>query len=746
MTVADQHTEFVAHPDAANPVPGVPATPVRSSTASRMTSRQVLTTRVLLGVLLAATAALYLIGLSKSGWANSFYSAAAQAGSKSWEAWFYGSLDAGNSITVDKPPASLWVMGLSVRLFGLSSWSILVPQALMGVGAVWVLYLAVVRALGFDTSTRRFRPTPLAHAAGLLAGLTLAVTPAAALMFRFNNPDALLVLLEVVAAYCVIRATHDGSRKWLVLAGVAIGFGFLTKMLQAFIVLPGFVIAYAVAAPRAWKRKIVDLVLAFAAMVVSAGWYVAIVELVPASSRPYIGGSQTNSFLELVFGYNGFGRITGNESGSVGGGGGGAGGGWGATGITRMFDSTSGGMISWLIPAALILFGFAVALLGRRAWRNLRGSGTTSSTQALSGLIVFVGWLVVTDLVFSYMAGIYHDYYTVALAPGIAGAFAIGAVLLWQRRAALVARIGLSVTTGFSAVWAKILLDRAGGSWATLGTVVLVVGLLAAVGLILVNRLTGWLPALVAIVALLAVQAGPVAYSLETASTAHTGSIVTAGPAVQGGSGGPGGAPGGGRGQFGGQGRTGGFGGTGGQRFGGPGTGTGTMPQGGTQGTGTTGTGSQGTGTPGTQSQGTQSQGTGTTGTGGMTRGGAGMGGLLNGAEVSSAISTLLTTDASKYTWVAATVGSQNAASYQLATDEPVMAIGGFNGSDPSPTLAQFKQYVAEGKIHYFIGGGSFGGQNGGSNDASEIATWVSQNFTAKTVDGVTVYDLSSGS
>ncbi len=732
MTVADQHT--AAAPPALSPVvprhdtPGQAGTAPASPTPGRRTALH-----VAFGILLAGTAALYLIGLGRSGYANSFYSAAAQAGSQSWKAWFFGSLDAGNSITVDKPPASLWVMGLSVRLFGLSSWSILVPQALMGVASVAILTRTVVRALGFDAATRTLRPSLTASLAGLLAGFTLAVTPAAALMFRFNNPDALLVLLEVVAAYCVVRATQDGSRTWLALAGVAIGFGFLTKMLQAFIVLPGFVIAYAVAAPVRWRRRIVDLLVAFGAMVVSAGWYVAIVELVPASARPFIGGSQTNSFLELVFGYNGFGRITGNETGSVGGGTGGTGGMWGSTGITRMFDSTSGGMIAWLIPAALLLSAAAVVLLGRRAWRNVRGAvGSDGHTQALSGIIVFAGWLVVTALVFSYMAGIYHDYYTVALAPGIAGALGIGAGVAWTHRDTLVARIAMAVTTAVTVVWAKVLLDRAGGGWATLGTVVLVIGLASAAALVVVHRLPAYLPAVVAVVALLAIQAGPMAYSVETASTPHTGSIVTAGPTISSGSG-----PGGNGGGRGGMGPS--------QR----GQGTGGMPGGmpGQQGgTSQGGTGTQqgaGAGAPGAAPGGT-SQGGGAPGGDGM--GGAGGGGLLNGASVSTELTQLLNATPSTTTWVAATLGSQNAASYQLATQRSVMAIGGFNGSDPSPTLAQFKTYVSEGKIHYFISSGTLGNQNGGSDVASQISSWVEQNFTATTVGGVTVYDLTSGS
>ena len=267
-------------------------------------------------VLLLATGVLYLWGLGKSGWANAFYSAAAQAGSAGWKAFFFGSSDAANSITVDKTPASLWVMALSARIFGVNSWSILVPQALMGVGSVALLYASVKRWFG--------------PAAGLIAGAVLALTPIAVLMFRFNNPDALLVLLMIAGAWATSRAIENGSTRWLALAGVFVGFGFLTKMLQALLIVPAYALAYLIAGPPKLGKRVVQLVIAGVALVVSAGWYIAIVELVPASMRPYIGGSQNNSLLELTLGYNGLGRLSGDETGSVGGGGGG--GGWGETG------------------------------------------------------------------------------------------------------------------------------------------------------------------------------------------------------------------------------------------------------------------------------------------------------------------------------------------------------------------------------------------------------------------------------
>ena len=581
--------------------------------------------------LLAATATLLLWNLSASGYANSFYSAAVQAGSQSWKAFFFGSLDAGNSITVDKPPASLWLMALSVRIFGLSSWSILAPQALLGVATVGVLYATVRRTSG--------------HVAGLLAGALLALTPVATLMFRFNNPDALLVFLLTFAAYAALRATEKASARWLVGAGVLVGFAFLTKMLQAFLVLPAFALVYLIAAPTPVRRRILHLLAAFAAMIASLGWWVAVVELVPATWRPYIGGSETNSVLDLVFGYNGLGRIFGNGGSGPGGGGVSFG---SATGIARLFAGVSGGMVSWLVPAALVL-GATALVIARRAPR-------TSPVRA--AVIVWGGWLVVTGLVFSFMAGTYHDYYTVALAPAIAGLVAVGGALAWQRRTTWLGRAGLAGASVLSALWAWHLLGLATGVYATLRWPVLTVGVAAGLALLAAHRIPRLIAATVLALALLGAVTGPAAYALNTAATAHTGSIVTAGPVQSSGSGG------------------------------GPG------------GTGAGGTGADGTGTPGLVPQGGQAR------QGGQPQGGD--------RAASAEVSDLLSADSSAYTWAAATSGSQSAASYQLATGLPVMAIGGFNGGDPSPTLEQFQAYVADGAIHYYLSGGGRDGAGAG--------------------------------
>ena len=659
---------------------------------------------------------LYLWDLTRNGWANDFYAAAVQAGTKSWKAFFFGSFDSSNFITVDKTPASLWVMELSGRIFGFSKWSMLAPQALEGVASVALLYAAVKRWFGPQ--------------AGLIAGLVLALTPVAALMFRYNNPDALLVLLMTAAAYALVRAIEHGRTRWLVACGVLLGFAFLAKMLQAFLVLPGFALAYLWAGPprlgrRGWQTAIMG-----AGVIAGAGWWVLAAQLTPAADRPYFGGSTDNNILQLAIGYNGLGRLDGNETGSIGGGGRGGGGFGGASGLLRLFGSEFGGQISWLLPAALIALA-AMLWWSRRAAR-------TDKTRAAA--LLWGGWVLVTGLVFSYMAGIIHPYYMVALAPGIGALIGIGAMAAWRARLGprnVAGRAVAAAAVVITAVWSYLLLDRTPGWLPWLRFVVLVAGVACGVAVLAgpwlagLARTGGWRRGRLALalapvgLALVAGLAGPAAYALDTVNSAHTGAIPSAGPQEDafGGPGGFAGRPGG----FAGRGFPGGQAG----QFGAPGgstgqAGTGSFPgrAGGFGGRPTGGFG--GAGRRG--------------GPDGGFGGGFG-GGLGGGTQVSSALVKLLEQGASGYTWVAATEGSTAAAPIELATGGAVMAIGGFNGTDPWPTLAAFEKLVAEHKVHYYVGQGgeSFGGGQG----SSAIATWVAAHFTSQTVGGQTVYDLT---
>src|SRR4051794_38010006 len=290
--------------------------------------------RPALAAVLALAALLCLWHLSISGNSNTYYAAAVKSASVDWKAWFFGSLDPGSFITVDKPPLSLWMMGLSARVFGFSSFSMLLPDALCTVAAVGLLHATVKRAFG--------------PAAGIAAALALATTPITVAIARVNNPDALLILLLVASAFFTQKAIDSSKTKHLAWAGAMVGLAFMTKMLQGWMVVPALAAAYLLAGQPALGKRIGQLAIAGVTMVVvSVAWPLA-VTLWPGS-KPYIGGSTDGSAWNLILGYNGFGRLTGNENGMGGGGGGSFG---GLPGIWRMFNEQVGGQIAWLLPLA----------------------------------------------------------------------------------------------------------------------------------------------------------------------------------------------------------------------------------------------------------------------------------------------------------------------------------------------------------------------------------------------------------
>ena len=684
-----------------------PSQPMHSHEAATTlrASKSVPKEKIGVAVLLLATAALYFWNLSNNDYGNSFYAAAAQAGADNWTAFFFGSSDMANSITVDKTPLSLWPAMLAVKAFGLNSYTLLGPQALLGVASVALLYATV----------RRYHGVP----AAMIAGWVLALTPVATLMFRFNNPDAILVFLMIAAVWAGLRGIEDGRWRWVIAAGVFIGLGFLAKQLQVLLVVPPLALMWLLCARGGILRRIGQLFVAAGAMIAAVAWYLLAVELWPENSRPYIGGSQNNSMVELTLGYNGLGRLSGNETGAVIPGGGTTQGGmWGETGILRMFDSNQGGQIAWLLPLALSLF--IVGLWLNRADRQRRAS-----------YLAWGGWLIVTALVFSFMQGIFHQYYTVALAPAVGALVGIGLYDAYRSNSRIINLLLAAVVAG-SGIWAYVLLNRNADFLPWLKYMVVVAAILTAIGILLRFRVNTRITlASILVAGTISLLSAPLAYSLETIGSSNTGSIPLAGPEVTGGGPGGGGGP-----------RTGGPGAGG---AGGPGRMT--PPDG------------VGAGAPtadGAMPAMPQDDGAvvGAQPADGTMTGGApgGAGGLLGGGEASEEVVNLLTENADSFTWVAATTGSQSAATYQLASGYSVMPIGGFNGSDPSPTLEQFQQWVAEGKIHYYIvsdgpgGGGRPGGQNDGSeeNSSSAIQTWIEENYTAQTTDGVTMYDLSS--
>ncbi|HEY1597066.1 MAG TPA: glycosyltransferase family 39 protein, partial [Thermoleophilaceae bacterium] len=278
-------------------------------------------------VLLLLAAVLNLWALSQNGWANEYYSAAVRSMSTNWHNFLYDSFDPSGLMTVDKPPLSLWVQALSVRAFGYHPLSILVPQALMGMATVGLVY---------DLVRRRF-----GRVAGFVGGLVLALTPIAVAMSRHNNPDELLVLLCTAALWFTVRAFEDGRTRWIVWAGVMVGLAFETKMLVAFMVVPGIALAWLWVAPRGRLAAVRQLLAGGAAMVVVGGAWPLLMTLTPAADRPWVSGTSDNSIWSLIFGYNGLGRVAG-QTGGPGGAGGGPGGGGGGLGGNNLFGGATG--------------------------------------------------------------------------------------------------------------------------------------------------------------------------------------------------------------------------------------------------------------------------------------------------------------------------------------------------------------------------------------------------------------------
>jgi 4-amino-4-deoxy-L-arabinose transferase-like glycosyltransferase len=606
--------------------------------------------RIGFGVLLVATLVMYLWNITVNGMGNLFYAAAAQAGSKNWEALLFGSLDTQNFMMVDKPPVSQWVMGLSGQIFGFSSASMLIPEALMAVATVALLYGAVRRISGPN--------------AALLAGAALALTPVAALMFRFHNPDAVMVLLMMAAVYCAVRSLEHASARWIALAGVALGFAFLAKMLEGIMVAPAVGLVYLIAAQTSVLKRLLHLVGTLAALLLSAGWFVLVTLLWPASSRPYIAGSTDNNFMNLVIGYNGFGRVLGNNShvfqknpdvGAAAGaefemGGGHHGFGFGDSpqGLTRLFGGEFGFEISWLLPAALVALVLVLVSRGRRPRTDL----------VRAGAIVFGSWMLVDGLLLSYMKSMVHPYYSFSFAPAICGMLAIGVIEMWGRRDTWFGRGGLAVMVLGTGVWSWLLLGRNASWFPALRWVILAVTIVATVGLVwsLLAAARQRFALVALLVGLVGGLLGASAYSFATIGQSHEGGGPRVGP-----------------------------------------------PQ------------------------------------ADWKHGGWGQ-------DVDNPqLDTMLR--ATHTDWSAAINRSNAAATLELSTNTAVMAIGGFIGIDPVPTLGEFQQDVANHRITYYIAPtpdekqpGGFGGRMA----HTDITKWVADTFTPTTVGKDTVYDLTA--
>lgn len=356
--------------------------------------------------------------LSVNGLGNQYYAAATRSMTMSWSNFFFASFDPGGFISVDKPPVALWIAAASARLFGVNSWSLLLPSAIAGAAAVALLWSTINRRFGMVAAT--------------IAALVLALSPINVAVNRLNLPEPFLIFFLVAAAWAVLRSMENvRPYRWLLLAGVFVGLAFNTKMLAAYIPLPAVGLAI-LCATEGWFEKIKrGAVFGLTSLFCSVPWIVA-VDLVPAPSRPYVGGSTNNTVLDLVFGYNGIGRVSGGGglgpggAGGAGPMGGGPGGGsmgaaggvmGGSAGPLRLFSDALGGQIAWLLPLALL--GAVAAFWLHRRDRLRR-----------SALILWAGWLALYAAVFSYAGGTFHAYYTSVMTPAIAACVGVGAAAL----------------------------------------------------------------------------------------------------------------------------------------------------------------------------------------------------------------------------------------------------------------------------------------------------------------------------
>ena len=639
--------------------------------------------RPLLWLVAVVAGVLAFWGLTRNGYGNTYYAEAAQAASHSWRAWFTNALDVSGSDSLDKGPLSNMLMGLSGRIFGFSSFSMLLPEALCGVGSVLVLHNVVKRTLG--------------HRAAIGAALILAVTPIFVAMSRFNNPDAVLVLTEIGAAWGLVRALESGRLRHLMVSAVCVGLAFNVKMLEAYLIVPALALTFMVAGKGSVRRRLGQLSLAGVALgAVSFAWYGTMM-LLPAADRPWVGDTTDNSWFSLIFGANGLSRVSGTGAG--GGPGGGGGGFGGSTGALRLFNQIVGGQIAWLLPLAAA--GMVLGLWTRR--RAGRGD------LGRSAYLLWGAWAVVSWAVFSFSQGIFHPYYTAAIAPAIAVLAAGGAIEAWDRsRGSVVWAGALAAAVIASAVLAAGLLGDASGflPWlapAVIGAAVLAGGLLIAARAGRRRPRAGRLAALAAVCGTLALLAGPTAYSIATVGRSVTGSNPLAGPAVAADFGG---GPGGG-------GRTGGppegF-----ARAGGP--------------------------PPGLEAGQQLFSGAPPAGAAGA----AGAGGFAGGrgdAAVSKTLVSYLESHQGSARYLLAAVGSNTAAGIALQTGRDVIAMGGFMGSDPAPGLAKIEQLVHSGQLHYVLLGGGMGGGPGGGRGSTATAArdaWIEAHGKVVTVPGQT--------
>jgi 4-amino-4-deoxy-L-arabinose transferase-like glycosyltransferase len=708
--------------------PDIHLAPHATAAAPSILTRIVLYWRWLcLSLLLGLAAALESIGLSQEGYGNTYYAAGVKSMLTSWHNFFFISFDAGGFVSLDKPPLGFWIQTASAKLFGFSGVSLLAPEVVAGVLSVALLYHLVARAHG--------------AVAGLLAALLLAVTPISAIIDRNNTIDSLLIFTLLLGVWAISLATERGQLRWLLLAALLVGLGFNIKMLQAYLVVPGFVLVYLLVARLPLRTRLVHLLLAGVVLLVVSFCWVAAVDLTPASLRPFVSDSGTNSELSLDFGYNGLGRLTqalfpgltrisifgdpidltiepGFSAGI------------GNPGLLRLVSSAIGGQASWFLLPALVGLLARVRLVRPRLAQDRQGQS----------VLLWTMWLLLAGVFFS-TARFFHFYYLVMIAPPIAALGGIGLITLWREyrqsldqgpRAGLRGWL-LPATLAGTAVlqtqflngypdwsfWLEALMI--GGS--LIAAIVLVLGklgLLLQFAPDLSFRVTAPVAAGSLALGLLALLAAPTTWAIAGVASGEGGAWLPQAGSI-GFSGGPGGQRG-----FAGNGAPGGFRfspGSGGAaaNSGGSGSQTGTARGGPPGGSFRAGPGGQPGAPPG----------------GGF--GGGGFGGGFGGGNTAMTFAgsqtpaldakllAYLEQHQGTARYLVATATSSYASLFILQTNQPAMALGGYQGWDRILTLAQLKALIATGTIRFF-----YLSPSSQSGSSGRLSTGTSQGSTSR--------------
>lgn len=689
-------------------------------------------------VLIAAFLNLFKIWTDE--YANAYYTAAVKSMLQSFHNFFYASFDPGGYVTIDKPPVVFWIQTISAKIFGFHGWSVILPQALAGIGSVLLLYVLVKRTFGVW--------------AGRFAALAMALTPIVPAVSRTNNIDSMLVFTLLVATWMLFRAVRTAKFGWVLAAFAMIGVAFNMKMLQAYMVLPAFYVFYVVATKITWKKKIAFLTTATALMLaVSVSWAV-VVDSTSADKRPYMGSSQTNSVLELAFGYNGINRLTGNTS-VMGSshkqpaqaqqqtassetkqtsnsnvessqssnqskssssqkmqapGGGNQNGMFntGNPGPFRLFQKGLSDQISWLLP--FVIF----SIVGLFAGVKFKGPYTTKQKESL----FWLAWLLPVAVFFS-IAGFFHQYYLIMLAPPIAAFAGAGAVALWsmykQRNGwkSWLLPGGILTTAALQLYIMSPYISSIGvAPIAGVGALGVILALVLAVRKERKNSVTNYL----GVAAMVVLLAMPAYWAMTPIIYGGNSMLPAAGPDSSSGMGGP------------------------------PSTATnskqsgfnGMQPPGSSSGNSSSNNqmqppsgssnggqmqmpgGSSNNGQmqmPGGSSNNSQMPNSSSSKSSSSKRKSGGM-----NAEVNKKLLNYLTKNNTGEKYLFATTDSTSAAPYIIETGKPVMAMGGFSGSDPILTVSKLKAMIKKGEVKYFyLSGMGKGGQ-------SDVITWIKEN------------------